>query len=96
MAALSALKGEQGHVTALRRLFLGELAGQRSTIESALAAGDTARAGRTLHMLRSSCGFVGAARLGDAAKALEGDLLSEAAWWRFDMAANDLLEPASG
>ena len=94
-AALSALKGEQAHVVALRRLFLDELAGQRGAIESALAAADTSRAGRTLHMLRASCGFVGAARLGEAVRALESDLQSASARRRFHEAASELLETAN-
>ncbi len=94
-AALSALKGEQAHVVALRRLFLDELAGQRGAIESALAAADTSSAGRTLHMLRASCGFVGAARLGEAVRALESDLQSASARRRFHEAASELLETAN-
>jgi CheY-like chemotaxis protein/HPt (histidine-containing phosphotransfer) domain-containing protein len=91
-AALAALKGEQAHVVALRRLFLDELAGQRGLIESAFAAADTGRVARTLHMLRASCGFVGAARLGEAVRALESDLQSSSAQQRFHEAASELLE----
>lgn len=94
-AALSALKGEQAHVVALRRLFLDELAGQRGIIESALATADGGRATRTLHMLRASCGFVGAARLGEAVRALESDLHSASARQRFHEAARDLIETAN-
>jgi len=90
-AALSALKGEQAHVVALRRLFLDELAGQHKVIESALADGNASRADRMLHMLRASCGFVGAARLGEAVRALESDPQSAFALQRFHDAASDLL-----
>lgn len=91
-AALSALKGEQSHVIALRGLFLDELAGQCKAIESAFADGDTARAARILHMLRASCGFVGAARLAEAVRVLESDPRSEFAFERFTDAVHDLLD----
>jgi DNA-binding response OmpR family regulator len=90
-AALLALKGEQSHVIALRSLFLDELAGQCNTIERAFADGDVARAMRTLHMLRASCGFVGAVRLAEAARVLEGDPRSQFALERLTSAARDLL-----
>ncbi len=90
-AALLALKGEQSHVTALRRLFLDELAGQCSTIERAFSDGDFAGAIRTLHMLRASCGFVGAVRLAEAARVLEADPRSQFALGRLTSAARDLL-----
>jgi CheY-like chemotaxis protein/HPt (histidine-containing phosphotransfer) domain-containing protein len=93
-AALAALKGEQAHVDALRRLFLDELPAQRHAIVAALAAGDVERAGRELHRLRASCGFVGAARLGAALRALEAEPRSGIALQRFDEAAGDLLVPA--
>jgi CheY-like chemotaxis protein/HPt (histidine-containing phosphotransfer) domain-containing protein len=94
-AALAALKGEHDHVVALRRLFLDELAGQSRAVEDALARGDGPAAGRVLHMLRASCGFVGAARLGEAARVLEGDLRSEFSLGRFRDAIDELLA-ASG
>lgn len=90
-AALSALKGEQSHVTALRSLFLDELARQCSTIERDFAGGDVPHALRTLHMLRSSCGFVGAVRLGEAARVLEADPRSHFALARLTGAARELL-----
>ena len=94
-AALSALKGEQAHVAALRRLFLDELAGQRDAVEDALARGDALAAGRVLHMLRASCGFVGAARLGEAARVLEGDPRLEFSLERFRDAVDELLASRS-
>jgi CheY-like chemotaxis protein len=90
-AALSALKGEQSHVIALRELFLSELAGQCHAVEGALADGDTAAACGVLHMLRASCGFVGAARLGEAVRVLESDPRSGFARERFREAADELL-----
>jgi CheY-like chemotaxis protein/HPt (histidine-containing phosphotransfer) domain-containing protein len=92
-AALSALKGEQSHVVALRRLFLDELAGQCHAVEDALARGDAIAAGRVLHMLRASCGFVGAARLGEASRVLEADPRSGFSLERFRDAVNELLAP---
>jgi len=70
-AALSALKGEQAHVVALRRLFLDELHGQCHAIERAIVDGDIPAARGVLHRLRASCGFVGAAQLGEAVRRLE-------------------------
>ncbi|MFL6593789.1 MAG: response regulator [Luteimonas sp.] len=90
-AALSALKGEHDHVVALRRLFLDELAGQCRAVEDAIARGDGAATGRVLHMLRASCGFVGAARLGEAARVLESDPRSAFSLERFRGAVDELL-----
>lgn len=90
-AALAALKGEPSHVDALRRLFLDELPRQRAAVDGALAGQDTPRAQRELHMLRASCGFVGATRLGDAARELESNLASALARERFLTAVDDLL-----
>jgi DNA-binding response OmpR family regulator len=90
-AALSALSGERAHVDALRKLFLQELAGQRLSVDAALAAGDGENAGAVLHRLHASCGFVGAARLSQAVIALQADLHAPAALRRFDEAVEDLL-----
>lgn len=90
-AALAALKGEAAHVDALRQLFLDELAKQRDAVVAALGANDTHGAQRTLHMLRASCGFVGARRLDDAVRALETEPHSEFALARFEIAVDDLL-----
>ena len=81
---------------ALRRLFLDELVGQCDVVETALATDDGDRARRVLHMLRASCGFVGAARLGEAVRLLESDLRSEFALQRFQQAASELVQAASG
>ncbi len=91
-AALLALKGEQSHVIALRSLFLDELPGQCDTIERAFADGDVVSATRTLHMLRASCGFVGAVRLAEAARVMEADPQSQFALGRLTSAARDLLD----
>ena len=95
-AALSALKGEPAHVSALRQLFLDELPTQRDAIVAALHRNDSQLARRTLHMLRASCGFVGALRLDDAVRALEADPQSEFALARFQLAVDDLLPHAAG
>lgn len=92
--ALSALKGEPAHVGALRQLFLDELSQQRDAVVAALDRHDAAGARRTLHMLRASCGFVGALRLDDAVRALEADPQSEFALARFQLAVDDLLPQA--
>lgn len=92
-AALVALKGEQAHVDALRQLFLDELPAQRQAIVTASTAGEVERAGRELHRLRASCGFVGAARLAQAVRMLEAEPRSASALQRFDDATGDLLTP---
>jgi CheY-like chemotaxis protein len=70
-AALSALNGQQAHVDALRQLFLAELPAVRDALAAAVQARDRPALQSALHRLRASCGFVGAARLGAAAMALE-------------------------
>lgn len=62
-AALSAMHGQQGHVLALRQLFLDELPGARDAVVAAIRDQDAAALQSALHKLRASCGFVGAARL---------------------------------
>jgi CheY-like chemotaxis protein/HPt (histidine-containing phosphotransfer) domain-containing protein len=90
-AALAALKGEQVHVATLRRLFLDELPQQRDAVDAALGEQDAAQARRTLHMLRASCGFVGATRLAEAVRDLQADPHSAMAQGRFRAAVDDLL-----
>ena len=90
-AALSALKGEQAHVVALRRLFLDELPVQCRAIENALADDNVTVAASVLHRMRASCGFVGAAQLGEAVRRLEDDPHSPTAIERFRSAADVLL-----
>jgi CheY-like chemotaxis protein len=86
--ALVALNGNRGHVAALRALFLDELPGMRARIVDA----DTRR--DTLHRLRASCGFVGAARLADAVRALQ-ESPSEAALQLVLDALRDTIETGS-
>lgn len=90
-SALDALNGNPGHVQGLRELFLGELREQGETVAHALACGDHATAGAVLHRLRASCGFVGAARLGDAVRMLEEARDDAGALARFQQAVEALL-----
>ncbi len=71
LRALSALKGNAGHVDALRRLFLDELPAATAAAADAFAAGDRDAMHAALHRLRASCAFVGASRLEAAVQALE-------------------------
>lgn len=68
--ALAAVGGDLRNVHGLRDLFVGELEGTREQIERAIAAGDADSLQGALHRLRASCGFVGADRLGLAARRL--------------------------
>lgn len=70
-AALQAMGGQAARVATLRVLFLQELPGQRARILAAAAAGDAAGVRAELHRLLAACGFVGAARLLEAARALQ-------------------------
>lgn len=90
-AALAALHGQQGHVEALRRLFLGELPGARDTVAAAIHDDDAAALQAALHKLRASCGFVGAARLGAAVALLQQAADARACLPRFLAAAQDTL-----
>lgn len=90
-AALAALGGQQAHVDALRDLFLKELPGQRERIEAASLQGDEAAIRAELHRLAASCGFVGAARLAAAVRALQAVPLDAPALQRFGFALDDLL-----
>ncbi|MBB6599728.1 response regulator [Luteimonas sp. MC1825] len=92
-AALRALNGERAHVDALRVLFLDELPAAREGVVASALDGDERRMRDALHRLRASCGFVGAARLGDAVAVLEGAPGSAAALQAFKDAAQELLPP---
>jgi HPt (histidine-containing phosphotransfer) domain-containing protein len=94
--ALSALKGERAHVAALRRLFLDELPAQSRAIERAIADGDASAAAGVLHRMRASCGFVGAAQLGEAVRRLEADPRSVPLYGRFRDAVDALIVDSRG
>src|SRR5690606_4746922 len=69
-AAAAALAGNQDNVAALRQLFLAELPATRDRIVAAASYGDEVGVRDALHRLHASCGFVGAARLDAAGRAL--------------------------
>lgn len=71
--ALAAVGGNDRNVRGLRELFIGELDGMRTRVGTAAAAGEVEIVRGTLHRLRASCGFVGAERLGLAARVLHGE-----------------------
>ena len=87
--ALAALNGNAEHVAALRKLFLDELPGQRTQIV------DAATRAATLHRLRASCGFVGAARLDAAVRALHESKSEAALQHVFDALRDTLDQPPS-
>ncbi|TLX22084.1 Hpt domain-containing response regulator [Thermomonas fusca] len=90
-AALAALGGQAAHVQALRGMFLDELPAQRGRIALAVADGDAATIRAELHKLVASCGFVGAARLGDAVQAMRAAPLDAEALRALDAAVAELL-----
>jgi CheY-like chemotaxis protein len=70
-AALRALSGNRDHVVALRALFVAELPAVAERIAAAARRRDHTALRPELHRLHASCGFVGASRLGSAARTLE-------------------------
>ncbi len=92
-AALAALGGQPAHVQALRGMFLAELPGQRLRIAEGITTGDLAAVRGELHRLVASCGFVGAARLGDAVRGLQADPLDPVALDALATAIDALLTP---
>lgn len=90
-AALTALGGQAAHVQALRGMFLDELPLQRHRIAAAVANGDGATLNAELHKLVASCGFVGAARLGDAVQSMRAAPLDADALRGLEMAIEELL-----
>ena len=93
-AAASALNGNHEHVQSLRRLFLEELPAQRDAVLVAVQCDDQATVRMHLHRLQASCGFVGAARLADAVRALQRSPASQAAHAGFAHAVDDALAQA--
>lgn len=86
--ALHAMMGDRSHLAALRGLFRPELAMVRANVAEAVERGDRDALRGHLHRLRASCGFVGAARLGDAARRMaDGD--SVQGWPAFDRVLGD-------
>ncbi|WP_058835169.1 response regulator [Luteimonas abyssi] len=73
LAATRALGGNPTHVGALRDLFLAELPTAREQVMAAARDGNLDALRAALHKLRASAGFVGAARLDLAVRALQGE-----------------------
>ena len=94
VAAARALNGQSTHVAALRALFVAELPAVCATIASAAREGDRVQLAEQLHRLRASCGFTGAALLGEAVAFLHEHADCEAALCRFEMAVETTLEQA--
>ncbi len=69
-SALAVAGGNRASVAALRGLFRIELRAQKQRMLDAIAAGDVTAMAAELHRLRASCGFCGAARLGEIARVL--------------------------
>lgn len=90
-AALVALGGQHAHVRALRQLFLAELPGQRERIVRAAIHADIPALRDELHKLTASCGFVGAADLGDAVRALQAALTDRNALHALEIAIAEVL-----
>lgn len=94
-AAALALNDNHAHIAILRGLFIDELPRLREHIDQAVLGGDFARVRADLHKLRASCGFVGAARLGEAVNALHRCADSAPLLARFNEAAEDTLVAAA-
>lgn len=88
--ALAAIGDNPKALLALRGLFLGELPAARASVETAIAAGDVDAARAHLHKLQAGAGFVGAARLSRAIRALSGAPLDVGALEAFSWAVEDL------
>lgn len=90
-AALAALGGQPANVDALRGLFAAELPGQRHRITRACTEGDAAGVREELHRLVASCGFVGAARLGEVVRRMQAAPLDPEAMAALQAVINDVL-----
>lgn len=93
-AAALALNGNRAHVDTLRGLFLAELPQARERIAVAARAGNIDGLCGELHRLRASCGFVGAAQLGEAVQALQQQPESVELLARFGEVVQATLEQA--
>lgn len=88
--ALKALGGRREHVAQLRQLFLAELPAARAACLAAFDRWDDSALRASLHKLRASCGFVGAAALEQAVAAWHAAPASPALRDAFDAAAQRL------
>ncbi|WP_188310264.1 response regulator [Arenimonas fontis] len=95
-AALAALADNAEAMRHLRKLFLDELPEQLRQVLACLDAGDVTAARALLHRLKGSCGFVGAAALGQAARALHDEPWDSACRRTFEFRARELLRPGDG
>lgn len=95
-AALRALNGHRAHVDSMRGLFAQELPQVSARVSTALANRDIALLRSELHKLQASCGFVGAARLGAATRALQQTPSAANAVAQFEGALQDTLASLSG
>ncbi|ALN57068.1 sensor histidine kinase [Lysobacter enzymogenes] len=93
-SAARALNGNRAHILTLRGLFVQELPNARRSILAAAQLGNLDALRGELHKLRASCGFVGAARLGQTVQALQAQLDSAEGLARFDQVARETIELA--
>jgi CheY-like chemotaxis protein/HPt (histidine-containing phosphotransfer) domain-containing protein len=93
-AALAAVNGLRPQAMQLRALFLAELPAQRDAVIAAAKAGEAANLHAQLHRLQGSCGFVGAARLAVAVRALRDAPGAPGLLESFAHAASDTLASA--
>ncbi len=93
-AALAALGGQRANVDALRGLFVEELPGQRHRISRACIEGNTAGVLDELHRLVASCGFVGAAHMGQVVRGMQASPLDLDTLAALQSAIEDVLNSA--
>lgn len=89
--AMTAMAGKRAAWLALGRLFLDELPSQCEQLRRAREVGDIASMSGLLHRLTASSGFVGAARIGEAVRALVQSPLDAHRWQVFEHAVEDTL-----
>lgn len=89
--ALRAVGGRADALAALRGLFRDELPAQVRAIRAAAAGNEADGVVAIAHRLVASCGFVGAARLREAARALQSAPLDAGALAWFEATAADVL-----
>ncbi|MGV8922819.1 MAG: response regulator [Thermomonas sp.] len=93
-AALAALGGQRTNVDALRGLFVEELPGQRHRITRACIEGNEAGVRDELHRLVASCGFVGAAQMGQVVRRMQATPLDRDALAALQSAVEDVMTSA--